>query len=191
MKHLSFVFALILFASCQQSAPPVPADLEGFTSEQVAGSDAVRVTKKDGGDFLTEQGFLVNGAKDGTWTTYHPENKIKIITNYIDGKKNGIHMELTNRGQIELLANYTNDQYDGPYAKYKFGRPQEEMTYVNGKLDGEMKVYFNSGGKLQKLITYKNGVQDGPLKFYDEEGNVTLEYTYKNGEKVSGGIVEK
>ena len=189
MKYLSLLFSILLIASCKNSAP-IPADLSGFVTEDIPGSAAVKVVSKDAGNNILEEGFILDGAKHGTWVTYHPDHKIKSMTNYIDGKRNGAHIELTNRGQIELLVNYKNDDYHGKYSKYKFGRPQE-MTYIDGKLEGEIRIYFNSGGKLQKLITYKNGVQDGPLKFYDEEGNVTLEYVYKNGEKVSGGMVEK
>jgi len=29
------------------------------------------------------------------------------------------------------------------------------------------------------------------MQYFNEEGDITVEYEYKNGEKVSGGIVEK
>jgi len=38
---------------------------------------------------------------------------------------------------------------------------------------------------------YKNGKQDGMYKYYDEDGKVVMEYVYKDGEKVSGGMKEK
>ena len=31
---------------------------------------------------------------------------------------------------------------------------------------------------------------DGPMKYYNEEGGVTLEYSYNNGEKVGEGIMK-
>ena len=36
---------------------------------------------------------------------------------------------------------------------------------------------------------FKDGKPHGKMSFYDEE-KLIMEYEYKNGEKVSGGIVE-
>jgi len=188
MKNLLFIFTVLALFSCQSNTP-VPSNLAGYDSITIPGSESVKVVKQGDDGKVVETGYILNGNKHGIWTTYSPENKIKTIANYIDGKKNGTYLELSSRGQIELLITYTNDEYDGPYGKYKFGRATEDMVYVKGQLDGEFKTYFNNG-KIQKLVTFKNGKQDGPLKYYDEEGNVTLEYMYKNGNKVSGGIVE-
>ena len=56
-------------------------------------------------------------------------------------------------------------------------------------MDGPFAIY-NDRGNLQRRGNFKNGKQHGLLQYFDEEGNVTLEYEYKNGEKVGGGIVE-
>lgn len=73
---------------------------------------------------------------------------------------------------------------------YKYGKVVEERYYENGKLEGTAKTYDDRTFKLKQEAQYKNGLQHGYFKYYDENGNVTLEYEYKNGEKVSGGIVE-
>jgi len=128
-KYILILAATILTAiSCEQSAP-LPADLSGYTSQSIAGSQASRVLAVNGDGVPTSSGYVLNGSKVAQWMTYHPDGKVKTVTNYIDGKKTGTHMEFTTRGQIEMLATYTNDIMDGPYAKYKFGRPIEEMQY--------------------------------------------------------------
>ena len=66
---------------------------------------------------------------------------------------------------------------------------EEEATYKDGELHGMYRVYYKRDGKLQSEAEYKNGVQDGVYRFFNEEGAITLEYQFKNGEKVSGGIV--
>ena len=53
-----------------------------------------------------------------------------------------------------------------------------------------MKTFDERTFKLKQEVEYKNGLQDGYFRYYDEEGNVTLEYEYKEGEKIKGGIVE-
>lgn len=193
MKNLLFALVLVSIFSCGQSAssgPALPADLTGFQSIAVPGTEAGMVVKNNEKGELSEKGFTLDGLKTGVWMTYHPGNKIKTLTTYMYGKKNGPHLELSNRGQIELESNYLDDQLNGKVGKYKHGRAIEEMNYLNGQIDGEMKKYHNNG-KIQQLITFKNGKQDGKLEYYDDQGNVTLSYIYKNGEKVSGGMVEK
>jgi len=129
--------------------------------------------------------------RNGAWVTYHPEsNKIKSITNYVNGVKNGVQINMNDRGQIETMIGYKNDVLHGVKANYKFGRPTDETSYKEGKVDGPFAVY-NNKAVLQKKGSFKNGKQHGKLQFFDEEGNVTLEYMYDNGEKISGGIVEK
>jgi len=63
------------------------------------------------------------------------------------------------------------------------------MNYVNGDLDGAMTEY-DSRGNLQRITNFKEGKPHGDMLFYDEEGTLMMEYKYKNGEKISGGIIE-
>ena len=65
-----------------------------------------------------------------------------------------------------------------------------DSLYKDDKLEGTARTYDDRTFKLKQEVEYKDGKQDGFFRYYDEEGNVTLEYQYKNGEKVSGGIVE-
>ncbi len=59
-----------------------------------------------------------------------------------------------------------------------------------GKLDGVARTFDDRTWKVKQEVEYKNGVQDGFFRYYDENGTVTLEYVYKNGEKVSGGMTK-
>lgn len=165
------------------------ANLEGFTTERLA-NGITKAVKSNAEGGIAEQGTLLNGVKNGTWTTYHPNGRVQSITSFVNGKKDGLHMELTNRGQVELSCHYKNDEYDGLYATYKFGtRPIKAIEYKNGELDGFYREYHDSNGKLQKEISYKNGVQDGPFRQYNADEQLIMEYEYKDGKKVSGGIV--
>lgn len=167
-------------------------DASGSTQIDVEGTDTKIIEKRDANGNLTESGAMLNGLKTGTWVTYHPEQRIKTISSYVGGKLNGIHMELSNRGMVELESFYKDGQLNGNYISFKSGsRKVEERSYKMGQLDGMYRKYYERQNKIQQEISYKNGVQDGPYRFYDEEGNITMEYEYKNGEKISGGIVEK
>jgi antitoxin component YwqK of YwqJK toxin-antitoxin module len=194
MKYLIFMFFCFSITACSNKGANNAAgsiDLTGFEEENVPGANAIKVIKKDQAGKTLEEGFISNGQRTGTWIVYHPDNdRIKSITNYINGDINGYHLEFTNRGQIEFKGAYQENEYNGKVSKYKFGRVLEEFQYNEGELDGQFSI-FSDRGKIQRKGSYKKGKQDGLLQYFDDEGNVTLQYEYKNGEKISGGIVEK
>ena len=130
---------------------------------------------KDASGNLSSEGYVLDNKKTGEWLTYNPEGEIKMSF----------------RGQVDTRAQYHLGQLHGPWKQYKFGKLIEERNYAGGKLDGTSKSYDDKTWKLKQEVQYKNGVQDGIYRYYDENGNVTLEYEYKNGEKVSGGMVKQ
>ncbi|MFK7809199.1 MAG: toxin-antitoxin system YwqK family antitoxin [Saprospiraceae bacterium] len=195
MKNLFYLSLLIFFVACGNqktepvSAPATAPDMEGFTVQDF-GNGIQKATKIGEAGVVVEEGQLVNNLKSGTWTTYFPKDtRVKTIANYINGKKNGIFLELNDRGSVNIQANYVNDILDGKWVKYKFGsRAEKEINYKMGQLDGKYKEY-HSNGKLQKEISYKNGKQHGSFRQYNDKEQVVMEYEYQNGEKISGGIV--
>lgn len=196
MRYFLLIFSILVLYSCGgggSAVAPTPsqdANLAGFNEQKMGGSNAVYVYKAAGDGRLLESGYTVDGKKNGTWMTYHDDNgRIQTLASYVDGQLNGPTLKFTNRGQIESKSDYKAGIYDGVVATYKFGRIEKTTPYVNGKIEGTYEEY-NQKGKLLKSVEFKNGVQDGTLKYFDDEGNVTLEYLYKNGEKVSGGIIE-
>jgi len=200
MKNLILLFGFItLLAACGNggsagNASGATVDSNNFALTDIPGSDYQKAVKKDGDGRLLEEGTLLNGKKYGTWIIYYPEKQVpKTISNFVNGLFNGAYMEFNNRGQIEMLASYKNNALDGQYIKFKNGKPREKAGYKNGKMDGTYISYFDDykhSDKVQKEFNYKNGELDGTYRFYDEEGNLTLEYEYKNGKKIRGGIVD-
>lgn len=164
-------------------------DPNAYILSEVPGTDYQKAVRKAADGSTLEEGFIRNGEKTGTWVTYHPNSIVpKTVVSYLNGKYNGIYMEFNDRGYLELQAAYHNNLLDGPWAKYRFGRPTNEAEYKDGKLNGVYREYVMNTGKLQKEITYKDGVMNGPYRFYNEKGEVTLEYDYENGERIAGGI---
>jgi len=189
---------LIAFTACDQggsASTETPGgdsvkSTEGFTTQEVPGSQATYLSRIDRAGNILEEGFQMNGQRYGSWVTYHPGSKIpKNMTSYVEGKANGLYLEFNERGQMSMRADYQNNKLHGYWAKYRFGRPTMEANYLNGELHGTVFEYDIGTGAVQKEITYKNGVLDGPYRFYNEEGRVTIEYMYKNGKKISGGAV--
>jgi antitoxin component YwqK of YwqJK toxin-antitoxin module len=177
-----------MLASCGKSATSAgEGDLLGYEIENIPGSTAQLAIKREE-DRKVQEGYVLNGKKHGMWIDYAVDGRISGIQHYIDGQLHGPSFTMDNRSQITSLASYKNNELDGVKANYKFGRPQEEIPYVQGKIHGVMKKYY-SNNKLMEEAEYKNNVQDGFYRHYNEAGVMDLEYEYKNGEKVSGGIV--
>lgn len=192
--YYSFLVTLLglIFTNCQQSASnAVPADLTGFTTTEIAGGAGLKAEKKDATGNILEEGILINGAKNGSWVTYHPgkEKAIKSMANYVNNELNGVFLTLSDRGQIETLTTYANGVFDGNFAKFRFGNVEESGTYINGQLDGVYKKFYPNR-KIQMEAEYKNGKQHGFYKYYNEQGAVTMEYQYEHGEKIAGGMKE-
>ena len=188
MNRLIFFLLTAFLISCGGGASGPQFDATGFETEGIGGGAQI-AEFRDASGWLLNKGTLLNGVKTGTWTTYHENsNKIKTITSFVNGKKNGPEITLNDRGQIESVTEFKNEKFHGLVGKYKFGRPTEETNYQDGEMDGSFALY-DSQGKLQRKGSLKDGKYHGKLQYYDSDGNVTMEYEYKNGEKVSGGII--
>ncbi|MEL7247508.1 MAG: hypothetical protein AAFO03_03790 [Bacteroidota bacterium] len=163
-----------------------------YQMEDIPGSSA-QIAKhfSDDGDLL-EFGTMVGGKKNGTWTYYAPDADFPIkVISFVDDMYTGTYMEFNERGQAELLATYKNNKLDGPWGKFRFGRPEMTANYKGGELDGIRREYDFRNGNLLKEASFKAGQLDGLVRDYDEEGRVMVEYMYRDGEKISGGVVER
>jgi antitoxin component YwqK of YwqJK toxin-antitoxin module len=192
LSKLSFTAMLfVIFIACDSGSKNAAGtgDFSGYIMEEIAGSSYTQAILKDAEGKLLEEGPVLNGQRNGTWIKYAEDGRIQLLSSYRDGLLNGPVLRFSNRGQIEEKTFYKDNLYHGPRVTYKFGRPQQEMNYFENELDG-MKRKYQNNGKIQEEVEYSRGVQDGIYRFYDDQGNMTLDYLYKNGEKVSGGIVE-
>lgn len=188
------VFTLFIW-SCKQGAgkeSPAAAsgDLKGLVFENIPGTSIRYARQIDSSGQVQIEGFVDGDKKTGQWIEYTPEGDVILINHYVNGMLEGVAMRMSFRNQVDLRPTYKQNMLDGPWTAYKFGKVIEQRNYKAGKLDGTMKTFDDRTFKLKQETQYKDGLQDGYFKYYDEAGNVTLEYQYKKGEKVSGGMVE-
>lgn len=177
-------------SSTSNSSSPQSIDTSGYTLTTIAGSNLQLAEKTNADGYVIERGQFDNGVKTGTWVVYDPKKGFPTkLTSYANGEMNGPYMEYNDRGQINMLANYHNNKKHGLFVNYKYGRPLDETHYKDGKLHGLYRAYFNNSEKVQKEVEYKIGVIDGMFKQYTEDGKLVLEYVYKDGKVVSGGMV--
>ena len=182
----------LLSGGCKSSAPKAgKGDLTGFELVDIPGSSVKAAARKDPKGQVVMEGFVDGDKKTGEWMEYNNDGDIISINNYINGMLEGPSLKLSFRGQVDQRVTYHLDQLDGPWVQYKFGKVMETRSYKNGKLDGSVKIFDAKTYKLRQETEYKDGLQDGYFRYYDDDGNVSVEYVYKKGEKVSGGIVKK
>ena len=193
------VLILALVISCKPGEKPaataaetnaIPNDLAGFTIEDIPGSEMKYARKINAGGNVEIEGFLLNNKKTGQWIQYGAEGDIGLINNYVEGELEGAAMRMTYRNQVDLKTNYRKGVLHGPWVSYKFGKKIEERNYNLGRLDGPVRTYDDRTFKLKQEAFYKNGKQDGLWRYFDENGNVTVEYEYKDGIRISGGMKE-
>lgn len=155
------------------------------------GTAARRVERYDVAGALVEDGYVRDSLRVGTWTVYDPVTKVpKQVTGYVDGTRNGPFFEFDEQGRLTTVANYRNGKLEGHYGKYRSGRPELTASYRNGELDGMMVTYDIRKNKPKQEVNYKMGKKDGPLRYFNEQGEIVMEYLYRDDEKVSGGMVE-
>ncbi len=173
------------------AAPAPPAkDMSNYELVELPGTGLRRATLKDASGKMLEQGYIdENGLQTGEWLLFYPNSRLpyKLIT-YRDGVQNGLYIFFNEIGQISLLATYKDNLLDGYWVKYRFSRPEEEAEYKAGKMHGTHRQYFVREGWLQSTTEYKDGVPHGMQRTYNQAGEVTLEYEFKDGKKVSGGM---
>lgn len=182
----------LLASACKPSAPKAGSDdLAGFELTDIPGTTIKTAKRKDPSGQVVVEGFVDADKKTGQWIEYNNEGDVISINNYINGLLEGPALKLSYRGQIDQRSSYHLNLLDGPWIQYKFGKVVETRGYKNGKLDGYVKLFDNNTYKLRQETEYKDGLQDGYFRYYDDDGNISVEYQYKNGKKLSGGIVKK
>lgn len=195
MRNLIFLLFLIsIFAACDHPKPATPQnlDLEGFTIQDIPGAaDIKRATLRDVKGKILEEGTIKDGRKHGIWTTYHKDRDVVAsIGSYVNGVPNGPVYEFGSYGHLEKISNFTNNVLDGRFVTMKNTHKIEEGTYGNGILEGNFKKYYENKDVVQQEMNYKHNKLDGDVIYYNDKGEVTMRYVYKDGEKISGGMVE-
>lgn len=203
-KIILFLLLLLGAAACKNSTAPgnpgtssepvQPAASEDYGNYELTPLPGTKmrraILRNQANGKVLEQGYLdENNRKTGEWLAMYPKTGLpyKLIT-YEAGVQNGLYIFFNEIGQITLLATYKDNQLDGYWVKYRFGRPEEEAEYKAGKMHGTHRQYFVREGWLQFTTEYQDGIQHGMYRAYDKDGEVTLEYEFRNGEKISGGM---
>ncbi len=152
------------------------------------------------------------GNKTGKWISYYDTENLREISDYEDGKINGmiklyypsgiLKNELTmkndsvnglvkfyrNTGGINKSFIYTKGKKQGNYKEFfSIGSLSFEANMKDDKIEGKAVDYFSSGEKYE-VAYYKNGLQEGADTVYFRNGNIAKIKHFKAG-KLEGDFV--
>ena len=186
MRQVIVIIGVLFFTSCstkteqpvvESADMPVGAIQEPFEDNP----NMVKVTINDEAGKLIAYGIYLNGKREGSWTEIHPNGHVKNVSGYVNGLKEGQSVEIDNRGQLLEKFTYHNGELGGLYTKYNRTRIKEIKNYKKGLLEGKVEIFYDNA-KVMEESYYKNGKRDGVAKWYDQEGKLSIEYNYVEGE---------
>lgn len=127
-------------------------------------------------------GSFTDDQKDGCWTGYSNDGKLIRVENFKHGIRDGIAIDIDQRGYLVSEMYYFNNQLEGTAKKFFYGtNPASSIDYLHGKMNGKKRLYYeNSAGKLMEESEYKDDLKNGPSNFFTISGDPIAEYTYVN-----------
>jgi antitoxin component YwqK of YwqJK toxin-antitoxin module len=170
--------------ACNETEVRSP-EMDNYDLISTSDPDLFEAELKNIDDQLIEKGFFYKGQKDGTWVKFGENGKkISEISSYHMGKLNGLCVKLDKSGRIEERMEFRDGRLHGYYELYQYSKLLKEAHYKDGQLHGRMTKYIEIKGHKLSEADYKEGKLHGVFRYFNDEGDVTLEYRYENGEKV-------
>ena len=106
-----------------------------------------------------EEGYYVNGRKEGTWIKYFAD------------------------GTVQLKGTYNNNRPEGPYTRYyPNGKIAEQGEFKANGYKGLLLRYHDNGQLAYRANFNNQGQESGKVSYYHPNGKLALSYTVKNGE---------
>jgi len=77
----------------------------------------------------------VDGKREGCWKVFHENGQLEYITHFKDGKENGSHEGYYEQGGLLIKGNFKDGKRHGRWEDfYDDGELRERANYVDGKL---------------------------------------------------------
>lgn len=142
---------------------------------------------------LMSHGIYRDMKKDSIWVNFGPSGRLSSKETYKDDALNGqtvifyIPEDLNDKSQRpSILYNYVNGKLEGECKEFfESGKLKKQGTYHENKKVGIWTDYHTNGNKASE-IRYKNGVKHGWAYVYNKSGNRTDQVYFYNGRRLEG-----
>ena len=105
-----------------------------------------------------------------------------------DGVPDGAFVAYAPDGSVQMRLTYRGGVPDGPSTIYRGGRPQTEMSYANGALDGAMRGY-DPAGRLLSVVRWAAGRRNGLMECFAADGTPLMTAEYRD-DRLDGVVTE-
>lgn len=102
---------------------------------------------------------------------------------YVDGRKEGTWIKYFSDGSVQLKGTYNNNRPEGPYTRYyPNGKIAEQGEFKANGYKGLLLRYHDNGQLAYRANFNNQGQESGKVSYYHSNGKLALSYTVKNGE---------
>ncbi|MDR1613866.1 MAG: toxin-antitoxin system YwqK family antitoxin [Planctomycetota bacterium] len=123
-----------------------------------------------------------NGVQQGIVTFYHESGARQAALPYYNGKLEGMFNTWYENGGLQSEEAYRDGELNGRSVfRSPDGKETMALNYRNGRLDG-LQMWFHPNGVKARETIILNGVPDGHWREWDENGELTADEEYENGE---------
>ena len=131
--------------------------------------------------YKKEEGYFIDGKKDGIWTWWDENGQITSEKYYKDGKETVVKTKYHENGQILALVYYKNNITVGKtkYSYYPNGQMKYEENLYRDMLNGKRTMWYENGQKRFEG-NFKNDKRDGKNTWWYENGQIESEGNYIN-----------
>lgn len=134
---------------------------------------------------------LINGVLNynelpfsGTIVSNYKDLKLKMQTQYVNGKKHGEEKQWSENGVLLEERFYKKGKKTGIHKGW-WGSNIAKFEYVfnnDGEYNGSVKEWYKNG-QLYKLFNFKDGKEIGSQKLWKPDGTLKANYEVKDGER--------
>lgn len=125
-------------------------------------------SKHPNGNIKTN-GYLLNGKRDGEWTIYYQDGKVRCVGMFRNSLPNGIW------GYHDPLGNFYSGNIIYKNNKDKISGTGMVLIYSNGSQFGEEYIY--------EVIEVEDNIPNGRIVGFQKDGSFRTKGEYRNGKK--------
>jgi len=135
------------------------------------------------------KGHLINGQKNGEWTTYFKNGQLASVETYKNDTLHGRQIHYTPSGRYNLRANYKMGVKVDSFFLYTGNGDLnlQEFRDSTGKQQGIFKVY-DANGQVIQIGNYKDGKFDGEFKTFFSTGQLKAIEHYNMSDRIGKWI---
>lgn len=124
-----------------------------------------------------EEGYYVNGRKEGEWTKFYNDGKIKFKGTYRNNRPEGSYTRYYSNGKIAEQGEFQSNGYRGQLLRYyQNGNLAYRATFNNQGQESGKVIYYHKNGKEALSYTVKNGTVQGQVSRFDANGNLLTSF---------------